>query len=91
MLRNFGTNPQYRAMFARAGLPVAEDGAPSDALIDATVVYGNEAALTDRLGELAESQDELLVTLQPTTHTPSMRQEEEDVLFRALTHATGLD
>jgi F420-dependent oxidoreductase-like protein len=91
MLRTFGINPQYRAMYARAGLPVAEDGTPSDALIDATVVHGNEAGLTDRLGQLAESQDELLVTLQSTTDTPHARQEEEEVLFRAITHATGQD
>jgi 5,10-methylenetetrahydromethanopterin reductase len=84
MLRNFTANPQYQAMFAGAGLPVAEDRIPSDALVDAVVVSGSEAALTDRLGELAESQDELLVSLEPTAASPARRRDEEDALFRSI-------
>ena len=89
MLRGFGTNPQYAAMFARAGLPLSEDGTPSDALVDAVVVSGDEVGLTDRLAELADGHDELLVTLQPTSDTPGTRRDEEDVLFRAITNITG--
>jgi hypothetical protein len=71
-------------MLAGAGLPVAEDRIPSDALVDAVVVSGSEAALTDRLGELAESQDELLVSLEPTAASPARRRDEEDALFRSI-------
>ncbi len=76
-------------MFAGAGLPMAEDGTPSDALVDAVVLSGDEAGLTDRLGELADGQDELLVTLQPTSDAPGRRRDEEDLLFRAITNVTG--
>jgi hypothetical protein len=54
----------------------------------ATVVSGSETGLTDQLGELAESQDEVLVTLQPTADSPARRRDEEDVLFRAIANAT---
>jgi 5,10-methylenetetrahydromethanopterin reductase len=89
MVRLFGKNPQYAAMFAKAGLPLAEDGTPSDALVDAVVVSGDEAGLTDQLGELVDGQDELLVTLEPASDTPAGRRDDEDVLFRAITNVTG--
>jgi 5,10-methylenetetrahydromethanopterin reductase len=79
-LAAFAANRQYRAMFAAAGVPV-EDGRPTDALVDALVVSGDETALTDRLGELAETQDELLVTLP----WPSgVRRDQEDALLRVI-------
>jgi hypothetical protein len=76
----FAGNAQYRAMFAAAGVPV-EDGEPTDELVDALVVSGDETAVTDRLGELAEAQDELMVSLP----WPSgVRRDQEDVVLRAI-------
>jgi 5,10-methylenetetrahydromethanopterin reductase len=80
-LRPFTENAQYAAMFAAAGLPAGEDREPSTELVDALVVGGDEAAVTDRLGELAETQDELLVTLP---WPAGVRRDQEDVLLRVL-------
>ncbi|GAA0926767.1 LLM class flavin-dependent oxidoreductase [Pseudonocardia zijingensis] len=77
----FTANPQYTAMFAAAGLPVGGDNEPTPALIDALVVAGDETGLTDRLGELAETQDELLVTLP---WPAGVRREQEDAVLRVL-------
>jgi hypothetical protein len=88
-LRPFGTNPQYAAMFAGSGFPVAEDGTAPDALVDAVVVSGDEHALADGLAALAETQDELLVTLQPTAADAATRRSQEDALFRAIVSAGG--
>ncbi len=81
----FVGSPQYAAMFAGAGLPVADDG-PSDALVDAVTVHGDEAGLTDRLGELAERHGELLVTLE----AGGDRRADEDVLLGALGNVTRI-
>lgn len=79
-LPGFVGNPQYRRMFAAAGVPV-EDGEPTDALVDALVVGGDETAVTDRLGELAGTQDELMVSLP----WPSgLRRDQEDAVLRVL-------
>lgn len=77
----FTQNPQYTAMFAAAGLPVGDDGEPSPELIGALVLGGDEAVLTDRLGELAETQDELLVTLP---WPAGVGRSEEDTVLRVL-------
>jgi len=82
----FGRNPQYARMFAGAGMPVASDGTPSDALVDSITVYGDEAALTDRLGTLAEEHDELVVTLESSG---ADRRSDEDTLLRALANVTA--
>ena len=71
---------QYRAMFAAAGLPV-EDGVPTDALVAALVVGGDATAVTNRLGQLAEVRDELLVTLPEPA---GARPDHEEVLLRAI-------
>jgi alkanesulfonate monooxygenase SsuD/methylene tetrahydromethanopterin reductase-like flavin-dependent oxidoreductase (luciferase family) len=81
----FGRNRQYAAMFAGAGFPVDDDGTVSDGLLDAVTVHGDEAELTDRLGDLAEQHDELLVTLQsPAGQAPADHRADEDVLLRVL-------
>lgn len=80
-LRPFTENAQYAAMFAAAGLPTGEDREPSPELIDALVVGGDEAAVTTRIGELVETQDELLVTLP---WPAGVRRDQEDVLLRVL-------
>ena len=67
-------------MFAAAGVPV-EDGEVTDELVDAVVVNGDETAVTDRLGALAESQDELLVSVP----WPSgVRRDQEDAVLRVI-------
>lgn len=85
-VRGFGRNPAFAAMFAGAGLPIADDGTPSDELLDAVTVHGDETGLTDRLGALADQHDELLVTLE----TAGNRRDEEDVLLRALGNVTRI-
>jgi 5,10-methylenetetrahydromethanopterin reductase len=86
-LAAFGRSPQYAGMFTRAGMPLAADGTPSDELVDAVTVYGDEARLTDRLGTLAEEHDELIVTLE--TSAPDTRQADEDTLLHALANVTA--
>jgi len=83
-VEGFGRNAQYAAMFAGAGMPIADDGTPSDALVDAVTVHGDATGLTDRLGTLAEEHDELLVTLESTGD----RRADEDTLLRALGNVT---
>lgn len=83
-VERFGRNAQYAAMFAGAGLPIADDGTPSDALVDAVTVHGDETGLTESLGALAEGQDELLVTLESAGN----RRADEDTLLRALGNVT---
>lgn len=83
-MEQFARNAQYAAMFAGAGLPIADDGTPSDALIDAVTVHGDETGLTDRLGALAEEHDELLVTLESAGN----RRADQDTLLRALGNVT---
>jgi hypothetical protein len=80
-LRPFTANSQYAAMFAAAGLPAGEDREPTPELIDALVIGGDEAAVAERLGELAETQDELLVTLP---WPAGVRRDQEEVLLRVL-------
>jgi 5,10-methylenetetrahydromethanopterin reductase len=78
----FAANREYRAMFAAAGVPV-EDGVPTDDLVDALFVSGDETAVTDRLGELAGSRDELMVALP----WPSgVRRDQEDAVLRVIGH-----
>jgi alkanesulfonate monooxygenase SsuD/methylene tetrahydromethanopterin reductase-like flavin-dependent oxidoreductase (luciferase family) len=83
-LQTYARNAQYAAMFASAGVPIAHDSTPSDALIDAVTVHGDETGLTDRLGGLAEEQDELLVTLE----SAGDRRAHQDTLLRALGNIT---
>ncbi len=78
----FARSPAFAAMFAGAGwAPGNGDGGVPDALVDAVIVHGDEAGLTDRLGALAEHHDELLVTLESPA---GRRRDDEDVLLRAL-------
>jgi hypothetical protein len=50
-------------MFIAAGFPEAENGTWSDGMIDATVLWGNEARVMERLHELlAWGAAEILVT-----------------------------
>jgi F420-dependent oxidoreductase-like protein len=44
--------PFYRQMLIAAGFPEATDGTWSDAMIDAVVLWGNEARVTERLHDL---------------------------------------
>jgi F420-dependent oxidoreductase-like protein len=44
--------PFYRQMLIAAGFPEAADGTWSDAMIDAVVLWGNEACVTERLHDL---------------------------------------
>jgi F420-dependent oxidoreductase-like protein len=44
--------PFYRQMLAAAGFPEAADGTWSDAMIDAVVLWGNEAQVSERLHAL---------------------------------------
>jgi alkanesulfonate monooxygenase SsuD/methylene tetrahydromethanopterin reductase-like flavin-dependent oxidoreductase (luciferase family) len=44
--------PFYRQMLIAAGFPEAADGTWSDAMIDAVVLWGNEARVTERLHDL---------------------------------------
>src|SRR3989475_8792929 len=44
--------PFYRQMLIAAGFPEATDGTWSDAMIDAVVLWGNEAQVTERLHDL---------------------------------------
>src|SRR5229473_6558862 len=58
--------PFYQHMFIAAGFPEAKNGAWSDGMIDATVLWGNEARVTERLHELlAWGATEILVTPVP--------------------------
>ncbi|TWF80542.1 alkanesulfonate monooxygenase SsuD/methylene tetrahydromethanopterin reductase-like flavin-dependent oxidoreductase (luciferase family) [Pseudonocardia hierapolitana] len=77
----FTQNAQYTAMFEAAGLPVGADREPTPALIDALVVGGDEAAMAERLGELAATQDELLVSLP---WPAGVRRDQEDAVLRVL-------
>jgi alkanesulfonate monooxygenase SsuD/methylene tetrahydromethanopterin reductase-like flavin-dependent oxidoreductase (luciferase family) len=66
VLRAYARQPFYAAMFADAGLPVTADGQPSDALLDALIVAGEEGRIVERLRALrAVGLDELMVMLVP--------------------------
>ncbi len=57
---NYGRVPFYAAMFAAAGFPDAGAGM-SDALVDALVVYGDEATVASRLRQIiAEGAGEII-------------------------------
>jgi hypothetical protein len=61
-------------MFAASGYAVQPDGSVSDALIDAIVATGDEAAVVARLDELlAAGLDELLLTAAPMGHVADER------------------
>jgi F420-dependent oxidoreductase-like protein len=61
-LSGYARLPFYTQMWAAAGYPTPSPGVVSDALIDALVVMGDEAAVAARLQELlAAGLDELLV------------------------------
>jgi 5,10-methylenetetrahydromethanopterin reductase len=79
-LVGFVGSAEYRAVFAAAGVP-AVDGEPTDALVDAVVVGGDESAVTDRLGALAETQDELMVSLPWAS---GVRRDQEDAVLRVI-------
>ncbi len=65
VVESYGRMPFYAQMFATAGFPL-ENGTASDALLDHLVVWGDEAAVGERLTRLLESGiDELLTMLIP--------------------------
>lgn len=58
--------PFYQHMFIATGFPEAKNGTWSDGMIDATVLWGKEARVTERLYELlAWGATEILVTPVP--------------------------
>jgi alkanesulfonate monooxygenase SsuD/methylene tetrahydromethanopterin reductase-like flavin-dependent oxidoreductase (luciferase family)/DNA-binding SARP family transcriptional activator len=70
------TSPFYTHMFAEAGVPVAPDGSGIDALVDALVVAGDEAAVQQRIRELlASGLDELLIAPVPVADEERERQQ----------------
>lgn len=79
----YATLPAESEMFAKAGYPIPAGGDVPDALIDALVVGGDEAAiaagLRERLGRL-DRGDELVVGLLAGPD----RRVEEDLLLRIL-------
>jgi F420-dependent oxidoreductase-like protein len=80
-LAYYAAAPFYARMFADAGYPLGPDGEVTDALIDALVVSGDEAAIAAQLEErLARGLDELLVGLLPGPD----RRADEDALLRIL-------
>lgn len=83
-VRTFGANANYAGMYAAVDLPVAADGTPTDELVDAVTIVGDEATVTDRLGELAATQDELVVSLQAVEGPRA----EEDAVLRAIANAS---
>jgi F420-dependent oxidoreductase-like protein len=67
--------PFYRQMLIAAGFPEAADGAWSDAMVDAVVLWGNEARVAERLHELfAYGASEILASpiLAGRDHTASL-------------------
>ena len=55
--------PFYQRMFAAAGFPEASSGTWSDGMIDATVLWGNESQVAEKLeGLFAMGSTEVLVT-----------------------------
>jgi F420-dependent oxidoreductase-like protein len=55
--------PFYQEMFVEAGFPEARQGTFSDAMLDAVVVHGDEAAVSKRLGEYLEAgMDEVIAS-----------------------------
>jgi alkanesulfonate monooxygenase SsuD/methylene tetrahydromethanopterin reductase-like flavin-dependent oxidoreductase (luciferase family) len=86
-LRGFTQNAQYAALFEATGLPVGADREPTPELVDALVVAGDEAAIAERLGALAATHDELLISLP---WPAGERRDQEDTLLRVLgTLGTG--
>jgi F420-dependent oxidoreductase-like protein len=72
----YATLPFYAHMFAEAGVPVAADGSGIDALVDALVVAGDEAAVQQRIRELlASGLDELLIAPVPVADEERERQQ----------------
>jgi F420-dependent oxidoreductase-like protein len=83
-LGRYARLPFYSAMFADAGFPVGEKGAPSDDLVAEVVVSGDAAQVVKRLrGVLELGPDELLVTLLPVGDANTLQRG----LARAVTSA----
>jgi alkanesulfonate monooxygenase SsuD/methylene tetrahydromethanopterin reductase-like flavin-dependent oxidoreductase (luciferase family) len=75
MLGGYARLPFYAGMFADAGFPPDAGGMVSDALIDGLVVFGDEAAITDRLRELlSQGLDKLLIMPVPIFDEPDERE-----------------
>jgi alkanesulfonate monooxygenase SsuD/methylene tetrahydromethanopterin reductase-like flavin-dependent oxidoreductase (luciferase family) len=56
--------PFYQEMFARAGFPEAKQGTMSDAMLDAIVIHGDEAAVAAGLREhLAAGMGEVIASV----------------------------
>ena len=68
-IREHVANPQlpfYQRMFAAAGFPEASNGSWSDAMIDATVLSGNESQVTEKLeGLFSLGETEVLASPVP--------------------------
>jgi len=74
-LQYYAQLPFYIHMFQEAGLPVAADGSGLDALVEALVIWGDEATLCSRLTELlANGLDELMVHPLPLSNEGKARE-----------------
>ncbi|MDP9368931.1 MAG: LLM class flavin-dependent oxidoreductase [Chloroflexota bacterium] len=81
MLGYYAAATFYQRMFAAAGFPLGEENAVPDALIDALVVSGDDAAVADGLRQrLDRGPDELLLSLVPSDD-PRV---DEEALFRII-------
>ena len=73
--------PYYRNMFAAAGFAVGGVDLAPDALIDALVIGGDEAAIADGIRQrLDAGTDELIVTIMPVADP----EEAHDAVFRVV-------
>ncbi|HEV8637586.1 MAG TPA: LLM class flavin-dependent oxidoreductase [Chloroflexota bacterium] len=63
-LAMYARAPFYQEMFAEAGFPEARQGAMTDAMLDAVVVHGDEAAVARQLGAYFDAgMDELIASV----------------------------
>lgn len=81
-LRGYAGSEHYRRLWDAAGFPVQPDGSVPDALVDALVVSGDDARITDALRRrLADHDGELLLNLVPSDDPRA----DEAALFRLIT------
>ena len=81
----FAGLPPYARMFAEVGFPISPDGSIPDELIETLFVWGDDATIARRLGELlATDLDELVVS-----STPVVDQEAERVRLMGIIGQIG--
>lgn len=77
----YAGSEHYRRLWNTAGFPVQADGSVPDALVDALVVSGDDAEITDALlRRLADHDGELLLNLVDSDDQGA----DEDALFRMI-------